>query len=89
MRAITKIGGGADGTQTHDLYDANVALYQLSYNPKTVLILTLIRQMVGIRRLELPRVAPLVPETSASTSSAICPMRPHNTQLLRTLQQEN
>ena len=25
--------GGADGTQTHDLYDANVALYQLSYNP--------------------------------------------------------
>ncbi len=27
--------GGADGTQTHDLYDANVALYQLSYNPKT------------------------------------------------------
>ena len=35
MRAITKIGGGADGTQTHDLYDANVALYQLSYNPKT------------------------------------------------------
>ena len=45
--------------------------------------------MVGIRRLELPRVAPLVPETSASTSSAICPMRPHNTPLLRTLQQEN
>ncbi len=38
--------GGADGTQTHDLYDANVALYQLSYNPKT---------MVRIRRLELPR----------------------------------
>gem|GEM_PF-4406261 len=30
--------------------------------------------MVGIRRLELPRVAPLVPETSASTNSAICPV---------------
>ena len=29
--------------------------------------------LVGIRRLELPRVAPLVPETSASTNSAICP----------------
>ena len=38
--------GGADGTQTHDLYDANVALYQLSYNPKTV---------VRIRGLEPPR----------------------------------
>ena len=31
--------------------------------------------MVGIRRLELPRVAPLVPETSASTNSAICPLK--------------
>ena len=34
--ALVKIGGGADGTQTHDLYDANVALYQLSYNPRTL-----------------------------------------------------
>ncbi len=43
--AITYFGG-ADGTQTHDLYDANVALYQLSYNPKT---------LVRIRGLEPPR----------------------------------
>ena len=28
--------GGADETRTHDLYDANVALYQLSYNPRTL-----------------------------------------------------
>ena len=68
------ICGGADGTQTHDRYDANVALYQLSYNPKTAIAaLSWQRRMVGIRRLELPRVAPLVPETSASTNSAICP----------------
>ena len=26
VRAITKIGGGADGTQTHDLLNANQAL---------------------------------------------------------------
>ena len=32
-----KIGGGADETRTHDLYDANVALYQLSYNPKNTI----------------------------------------------------
>ena len=54
--------GGADGTQTHDLYDANVALYQLSYNPKTG----------ADKKTRTSKVLlPLVPETSASTNSAI------------------
>ena len=70
--------GGANEIRTHDLYIANVALYQLSYDPKTNLQTTwlapqsaIARSVVRIRRLELPRVAPLVPETSASTNSAI------------------
>jgi hypothetical protein len=29
--------GGADGNRNHDLFDANEALYQLSYSPKWVL----------------------------------------------------
>ena len=55
--------GGADGTQTHDLYDANVALYQLSYNPKN---------RGGRKKTRTSKVLlPLVPETSASTNSAM------------------
>ncbi len=54
--------GGADGTQTHDLYDANVALYQLSYNPKTG---------ADKKTRTSKALLPLVPETSASTNSAI------------------
>ena len=56
------IFGGADGTQTHDLYDANVALYQLSYNPKTG---------ADKKTRTSKALLPLVPETSASTNSAI------------------
>ena len=33
--------GGGDGIRTHDLYIANVALYQLSYTPEEVLTLVL------------------------------------------------
>ncbi len=54
--------GGADGTQTHDLYDANVALYQLSYNPK---------HGADKKTRTSKALLPLVPETSASTNSAI------------------
>ena len=57
-----KNSGGADGTQTHDLYDANVALYQLSYNPKTG---------ADKKTRTSKALLPLVPETSASTNSAI------------------
>ena len=32
--------GGDDGIRTHDLYIANVALYQLSYTPKRGISLT-------------------------------------------------
>ncbi len=56
------IFGGADGTQTHDLYDANVALYQLSYNPKFG---------ADKKTRTSKALLPLVPETSASTNSAI------------------
>ena len=59
--AITYFGG-ADGTQTHDLYDANVALYQLSYNPDSG---------ADKKTRTSKALLPLVPETSASTNSAI------------------
>lgn len=58
--------GGADGTQTHDLYDANVALYQLSYNPKTG---------ADKKTRTSKALLPLVPETSASTNFAIRALR--------------
>lgn len=74
------IFGGADGTQTHDLYDANVALYQLSYNPKTG---------ADKKTRTSKALLPLVPETSASTNSAISARRAYIISTLHILQGEN
>ncbi len=71
--------GGADGTQTHDLYDANVALYQLSYNPKTG---------ADKKTRTSKALLPLVPETSASTNSAISASSWYIISTLYILQQE-
>jgi hypothetical protein len=42
---------GGDGIRTHCLYIANVALYQLSYTPEEVTILT---QRASTLRLAIP-----------------------------------
>ena len=77
--ALSTFFGGADGTQTHDLYDANVALYQLSYNPKTG----------ADKKTRTSKVLlPLVPETSASTNSAISASDRYNISIFKSLQQE-
>ncbi len=63
--------GVDDGNRTHDNWNHNPALYQLSYAHHIAVLLccgTAYRSMVRTKRLELLQLAPLEPKSSVSTN---------------------
>ena len=61
---------GGDGTRTHGLYIANVALYQLSYTPKGAVTLpkALLRPAAAGPETATQRAAAIRSDSHASTS---------------------